>query len=146
MGRKATRFQNLKRHWDFLHVLARSLPRQRQNLIKGASTEQIDTLCETCYNVLKGVVPLTRYYKRRLRDYRSDLKAIACSKNSTRDRHALLLKQKGGNLFTILGPILLKKLLPEAAKALGVHVLAKAGTKLSSRLFKTSSPNHDERH
>lgn len=140
MGRRADRLKKLKRHWDFLRVVARSPPRQRHSLIKGASPEQIDTLCETCFNVLNGVIPLSRYYKRRLRVYRSDLKAIGCPKNSTRVRQALLLNQKGGSIVTILAPILLKKILPEAAKALGVHILAKAGRKLFSRVSKKSSP------
>ena len=138
MVHRKHRLHCLRKNWNFLQLLSRSNPRQRRFLIQTASPGEIDCISETCHNILKGTIPLSRYYKNQLQPFKEDICVIGCPRNSVRTRQRFLTKQSGGNLLAVLSPILLKKILPAAGKALAVHLLGKVGSKLSNRIFPSS--------
>ena len=95
----------------YLQILAKCKPKVRKVLIEHGPSDLILCICECCYNVLKGTVPLTKRQKQHLSRYKKHLRGLANKKISRVKKRRLLTQQKGGgNLLTALLPPVLSVL------------------------------------
>jgi hypothetical protein len=94
----------VKRQGEMLRFLCRAKPSAVKAVVKNASPQLVQTLCECCHNVLKGNVPLTAVQKRRLRRHKSSLRELTKKKLSVKRRKQIL--QQGGFIGLLLRPIL----------------------------------------
>ncbi|KAJ8050170.1 hypothetical protein HOLleu_03266 [Holothuria leucospilota] len=82
-----------RKHEPYLHVLAKGSPKQRQGIIRGASKELINCLCEGALNTLNGNVPLKKHQKQKLRKYRQQIRALANRRKSENSKKKILLQK-----------------------------------------------------
>jgi hypothetical protein len=99
----------VKRHCDFLKYLCHCTPNQRKILLKSATPEQIDAICECVYNLYLRNVEVDRKTVKKLIPHKKVLVKLA--KNQPKlalSKRRKLLVQKGGSFL----PILLSAILP----------------------------------
>ncbi len=96
----------LKKHLDLLKVLARSKPRLTRTILPNLSKEEIECICECCYNVLHGNVPLSSTQKRKLFKFKKVLHGLVDRKKKIRAKRRILAQSGGGFPFALLAPIL----------------------------------------
>ena len=101
--------QRMKHNIDLLRVLARSSPKQRKAIIKTCHVDLIKCLAEISLNVLQGVVPINPSQKKKLKRFRSLLRALA-DKNVSIKTKKQKLEQRGGSLLGLLIPPVLTAL------------------------------------
>ena len=96
-------------------MLSRSSAKRRKALIKQATREELATLFEICFNILRGNLPLNTYMKKKLKRERHTLRTLADKKVSLQ-RKKKVANQKGGFLGTVasialplIASLLLKK-------------------------------------
>ena len=98
----------IKKHEAFLRY-AGSLPhgKERRELFRNASPEELKTLCEICSNTRHGRLPMSFAQKKRLCKYKRQIRRMADKKISTATKRKLLVAdtggQKGGFIGTLLG-------------------------------------------
>lgn len=95
---------SVKKHGDFLKVLAKCNAKQRKALILNINPNLLKCLCECSLNVLKGNVKLTSNQKKQLSRHKRTLRTLVDRKISTKRKKKIL--QKGGFLPALLAPIL----------------------------------------
>ena len=96
----------LQKHGSILHVLKTAKPSIVRHLIKNGSKDLLNVLCECCYNVIKGNVPLTHFQKKRLHRYKNTLRTLTTNKRKLTLSKKRQLLQKGGFLGVLLGPVI----------------------------------------
>ena len=101
--------QRMKHNSDLLRVLARSTPKQRKAILATCHIDLIKCLAEISLNVLQGVVPINAKQKKKLKRYKSVLRALADKRVSLKKKKAKL-NQSGGNLLSLLLPPVLSTL------------------------------------
>lgn len=92
----------------FVKVLAKSNPRQRKVLLKGASKEQLKGLFELCLNIIRGNLPMNSTDFRRLKRNRKTIEALA-NRRIPLYKKREIINQKGGflgQLATFAVPLL----------------------------------------
>ena len=99
----------MKDNLAYLQILAKCKPKIRKVIINHGPVDVLTCVCECCYNLLKGTVPLTPSQKRRLSRYKKHLRALA-DKKVSRVKKRRVLNQKGGNLLAALLPPVLSVL------------------------------------
>jgi hypothetical protein len=77
----------------------------RKAYLKHCSHDFIDCICECTKNLLHGNVPVTAAQYRKLKPYKQVLRRLSDNKLSNKKRRQLLVKQKGGFLGFLLGPV-----------------------------------------
>ena len=93
-------------HADFLSLLAKAKQKnKRDQLLDFASNDQVLAVIECIYNVLRGAVPLASKEIGNLRKHRKPMRYLCDKKTSVREKRRVL-KQKGGFLGFLLGPII----------------------------------------
>lgn len=98
--------KNLKKHYYFLRMLARTHPSQKRALLKSASKEQISSLCEICLNIANGNVPVN---VKKLKKYKNTVRNLAKKSISLQAKRNMLINQSGGFL-PLLAPAILSAL------------------------------------
>ena len=101
--------KRVKVNLAYLQILAKCKPKIRKVIIDHGPADVLTCVCECCYNLLKGTVPLTPSQKRRLSRYKKHLRALA-DKKVSRMKKRRILNQKGGNLLAALLPPVLSVL------------------------------------
>ena len=101
--------KRMKDNLAYLQILAKCKPKIRKVIIDHGPADVLMCVCECCYNLLKGTVPLTPTQKRRLSRYKEHLRALA-DKKVSRVKKRRILNQKGGNLLAALLPPVLSVL------------------------------------
>lgn len=101
--------QRMKHNLDLLRVLARSSNKQRKAILQTCHVDLIKCLAEISLNVLKGVVPVDKTQKNRLRRYKTLLRSLADKSVSLKNKKKKLT-QSGGNLLSYLLPPVLSVL------------------------------------
>ena len=101
--------KRMKENLCYLQVLAKCKPKIRKIIIEQGPADVVTCVCECCYNLLKGTVPLTPSQKRRLSRYKKHLRTLA-NKKVSRVKKRRILNQKGGNLLAALLPPVLSVL------------------------------------
>lgn len=96
--------QRMKKNAHFLRALHQGDKRVRQALLKGASRDEINCLCEICLNVLKGKVKLSSKQKAELSTYKNSLRKLASKSTAGPKKRSLL--QRGGLIGALLGPLI----------------------------------------
>ena len=79
----------------FLDALQQVEEKHRKKLIKGATTEQINTISEVALNILQGNVPLKSHHKKKLNKHKKSLRALA-SKGVSVNKRKKIINQHGG--------------------------------------------------
>lgn len=106
--------QRIKKHQPFLHLLARSRPKQRKILLRQATKDELLSLFEICLNIIKGNIPLKAEDFKKLKRHKGLLRTLS-DKKVTLKHKKKLINQKGGfiaNLAAFAIPLiasLLKK-------------------------------------
>ena len=96
----------LRKHLDLLKVLARGKPRLVKALVSKLDREEVACICECCYNVLRGNVPLSGNQKRKLRRFKLTLQRLTERKRSVGSKRKILNQTGSGFPFALLAPIL----------------------------------------
>lgn len=108
--------KRLGKNQPFLHMLSRTKStRRRKALIKQATRDELATLFEICFNILRGNLPLKSHMKKKLKRERHTLRTLADKKISLKHKKKVA-NQKGGLLGTVasialplIASLLLKK-------------------------------------
>lgn len=100
----------LRPHMPVLILLLspESTPVLKNQVLKHCSNDCIHKICEIVYNLLKGNISLSPSQKRQLAPKKHILRKLV-QPQSHKKRRALLLKQKGGSLLSLLLSIILPK-------------------------------------
>ena len=80
---------------NFLNALQQVEQQHRKKLIKGATTEQINTISEVALNILQGNIPLKEHHKKKLNKHKKSLRALA-SKGASVKKRKKIINQHGG--------------------------------------------------
>ena len=96
--------QRLRKNHDFLMLLVKCTPAQRNAILKVADDVLVRTICECVLNVPKGTVPVSKPAKKKFLPHKKSLIALA-EKSTPLDK-----KKKGGNFLSVLLPPILRVL------------------------------------
>jgi len=96
----------LRDNEPFLRLVASksTSPKQRREIVRTASKEQVNTVCECAYNLLKQNVPVTPNQLEGLKRYKK-LLYILVDRGVPVERKRRRLQQSGGLLPALLAPI-----------------------------------------
>jgi len=97
--------QTVKQCGDYLQVLAKCSPRQRQAILREADPKLVKAICECALNVINGNVPLSVSQKQRLSPHKSTLRSLADKRKSNKARKRLIV-QRGGFVGVLLRAII----------------------------------------
>lgn len=95
----------LRRNSTGIKRLQRMNCQARKSYLKHCSQDFIDCICECTKNLLHGNVPVTATQYRKLKPYKNVLRRLSDNGLSNKKRRQLLVKQKGGFLPLLLGPL-----------------------------------------
>jgi len=95
----------IKRQRTFLKSLIKSKPRNRNQLIRGATIDQIKSIRESILNVANRNVPLKPTQLKKLKRYKKVLSKLAFA-NPSHTHSKKLIVQRGGFLGVLLPPVL----------------------------------------
>ena len=101
----AIRTTRLKKNLGLLNQLYKAKPKLRKAVLECADKDTIHCLCECCYNILNGNIPLSPQHKKALSRYRKDIRFLG-SKSGAVKKKQQLLAQKGGLVSAVLAPLL----------------------------------------
>ena len=96
----------VKKHLPLLKWLSANHPKKTKPLLRTIDKEVLDTICECCYNVLKGNVPLTATQKRRLNKHKHVMRRLTGGKKVPIKKKRQLVQTGGGFMSSLLAPIL----------------------------------------
>jgi hypothetical protein len=97
----------VKENESFLRYLHSANLRQRKQLLKSASKEEIKTLCECAFNIIKKNVPLSEQHLSELRKPKNrKLVHQLADKSIPLERKHNLVVQSGGFPFALIAPVL----------------------------------------
>jgi hypothetical protein len=89
----------------FLRFLHNSAANQRNYLVKTASNEQMNSICECAMNIMRKNIPLTKRQVQNLRKYKKAVYKLA-DKSVSIAAKKKAVKQSGGVIPAILAPVL----------------------------------------
>lgn len=92
-----------KNQFDFLRALSLCNGKHRKTLISNATTNDINSVCEACLNILKGNVPITRHHKQKLKKHKTAIRRLVSKSVPVKKKKIII--QKGGFLPIILGAL-----------------------------------------
>lgn len=100
----------LKRHFHELHTLNNCSKKQRKDYLASGSGDLIHCLCEICYNILLGNIPVEKNQYEKLKKHKNILRKLVAIQTKTKNKDLKLkrkiISQKGGFLPLILTPLL----------------------------------------
>ena len=93
----------MERQVPFLKsVLQEADQHKRQELLRMDNADQINAISELVMNTIRGTVPHSRQAITLLKPHAQSLRATAKPAHSVKRRYAIMMSQKGGNLWTEL--------------------------------------------
>lgn len=99
--------ERLERNSDFLRCLLKGPGSKRCKLIKKCSPDQLKTICDICFNILEGNVPLKDKKKKQLAKFADTIRILGRKGRTPLTKKKKLLVQKGEGILTaILVPII----------------------------------------
>ncbi len=122
--------QSIKKHADILCVLAKAKPALVKAIIAKAEPSLIKAISECSYNLLRGNITLTPTQIRRLRSYKTAIRALASKKTPLTRKRALL--QKGG----LLPGALLASLAPMLISGIGQAITGSIASRKARKAAK----------
>ncbi len=99
------RRQHIRQTFKKVRLLSLATPKARRQIVAEGDRELIDSLCECCANILRGIVPLQAKDKAKLKRHKNKLRKLVKKKLSLSGKKDII--QKGGNslLRSIVDPI-----------------------------------------
>lgn len=98
------KFPRFVRHFDILRTLYRSSPVKLEHILQHIDSNLMNTLSELSLNILKGIIKLSPQRFKKLRKYRTYIKALASRTASLRKKRKIF--QEHPDLVThLLGPL-----------------------------------------
>ena len=94
---------NLRRHRKTLLILAKARPKLIKKIILSADRSLLNSLSECALNILRGVVPLNKSKKRKLKRFKKNLRLLARKNSSIKAKKRSL--QAGGFVSLLAGAI-----------------------------------------
>jgi len=94
--------RRIARQTPFLKLLYSCSPIQRKSLIQYVDNEQLTALSQIALNILRGNIPITRAYKKKLKQYKEVIRSLASRRVSRSRKKETLLK------FHAVIPLLIK--------------------------------------
>ena len=94
------------KHADLQRLLYKAKPKVRKAILANADPSVIRSICECCYNVLKGNVPMSKSQKARLRRYKNTLRFMVDRSRGLQQKKKRIVVQQGGFLPALLAPII----------------------------------------
>ena len=79
---------------------------EKEQLIKVAKPETINSICDCIKNILNGNIPLSESENNKLKAKKNVLRKLANRKTKSQERKKILIQQGGGLLTSILVPAL----------------------------------------
>lgn len=104
---------SLRKHTPYLTILKHSDKIRRKNILKNSSKEQLNTLCNICYNIANGGLPLTSKLKSHLKRHKRVIRLLAQKSLPLSKKRQLMISQTGG-----FWPMLLASVIPSAISAI----------------------------
>ena len=98
-------YSRLRDNQAFLTLLTSASPIQRNQLIRTASKDQLESICECAHNIFRRNVALSPSELSNIRKHREIVYKVA-SKNVSLPRKRAILEQSGGFLPALLAPII----------------------------------------
>jgi len=95
----------VRKHLPLFQILVRATDKQRANLLKSLSEDQLKAVLEATYNVLKGTCPVRNPDKVKLFQYRGVIRRLV-SKELSQKQQTRLLKKHRHLLPIILHPVI----------------------------------------
>lgn len=80
-------------------VLREADAKKRRQYLQLANAKQINAISELVLNVIKGVVPRSRYTVERLRPYKHLMRDLTKRRSSIKRRRHLMMNQKGAGFW-----------------------------------------------
>ena len=96
----------LQNNLGYLNLLAHSSPEQRDYLLATATPEQVHTLCEVCYNIGRGVLPVSNERWKRLKDLRGDIRRLSNSNVPFITKKQIIAQRGDGFIDDVIPPLL----------------------------------------
>ena len=97
--------KHIKKHLQFLHLLANTHHKQRQAMIESSTREQLEVLTEIIINILNEVLPIRDKHRQQLRRHKRTIRRLSKKKIPLHTRRQLLL-QPNNLTSLLLQPIL----------------------------------------
>ena len=91
--------RRMRKYRDELDFICKCKPQLRQNIIKNAPNDLINTFTDIAQTVLYKQIDLTSQQRNRLRKLINPLKILASESKSVKSKKHLLSKNKGGNIL-----------------------------------------------
>ena len=88
----------VRRNLVVLKQLYKARPASRRVILKNASADFLDTICEISLNILNGKIPLTRKQYTQLKKRKTQLRTLA-SRCTSIYRKKQVVNQSGGAFF-----------------------------------------------
>lgn len=101
----------VKNNINVLRALALMKPLHRKAVLKVADKDLIHSVCECAYNLLKGNVSISSKRKRKLAQYKSELRKLVKKGESFKIKKKYLIQKGGGVLLPILLSTVLQAIL-----------------------------------
>src|SRR5579859_5799729 len=100
-------FRRLKNNEPFLRYLHCASLRKRKQLLRTASNEELKTLCECAFNILRKNIPLSEDHLRLLRKPKTSsvIYKLANKKIPLGQKRKILVQAGGAFPFALLAPI-----------------------------------------
>lgn len=93
-------------NFGFLQLLANCAKHQRKFLLSSASPQQVHTLCEVCYNLLKGAIPLSEMQKRELKHHVDFIRDLSNTSVPFKTKKQIISQQGSGFVQKVVSPLL----------------------------------------
>lgn len=95
--------KSVRKNYHLLKLLQSTTPSQRQALLKTITPSQLHSICEVCYNVLHGNVPVK---VSKIKKYKSVIRKLGDKKVSNKRKKNILVNQAGGFLPYIIPAVI----------------------------------------
>jgi hypothetical protein len=96
----------LKKNLPLLEKLLKAKPAKRVEILRGADSELLKSICECAINLLNANVPADKRQVSSLEKHKTLLRILADRKVSLKSKKTKLLRQGGKILLALLRPIL----------------------------------------
>ena len=98
--------KRIQKNLNWLKALHCCSKNEKEQLLKAAKPEAINTICDCIHNILQGNVPLSSNEKQKLNAKKTVLRRLANRKTKALQRKRLLVQHGNGFLNSVLGPVL----------------------------------------
>ena len=96
----------ISRNRGFLSLLTGISPCSRKKVIKTCNRGEINTICEIVHNFLKKNLTSDQKIIKRLKKYKSALRALANKRVRLHKKRSILRSKRGGSILSLLLPLL----------------------------------------